>query len=185
MPRACRHTKIYWKLNHSPYNAVLISNKLCLIFSERWLLKRSHRKLARFVTAWCNRHTQWRRESKLLQPLWKVREADVLRWFLAICPRALRMLPPIGPVNNSTTGCLCQRKNKTCKDLFICLFIFKPFWLCWVFVAVCWLSLFAASGGYPPVAVRGLPIATASLVEHGILEHGTLEHRLSSCGTWA
>ena len=86
MPRACRHTKIYWKLNHSPYNAVLISNKLCLIFSERWLLKRSHRKLARFVTAWCNRHTQWRRESKLLQPLWKVREADVLRWFLAICP---------------------------------------------------------------------------------------------------
>ena len=95
------------------------------------------------------------------------------------------MLPPIGPVNNSTTGCLCQRKNKTCKDLFICLFIFKPFWLCWVFVAVCWLSLFAASGGYPPVAVRGLPIATASLVEHGILEHGTLEHRLSSCGTWA
>ena len=63
----------------------------------------------------------------MLQPLWKVREAGVFRWFLAIYPRALRMFPPIGPVNNSTSGCLCQRKNKTSKDLFICLFIFKPF----------------------------------------------------------
>ena len=63
----------------------------------------------------------------MLQPLWKVREAGVFRWFLAIYPRALRMFPPIGPVNNSTSGCLCQRKNKTSKALFIYLFIFKPF----------------------------------------------------------
>ena len=27
------------------------------------------------------------------------------------------------------------------------------FWLCWVFIAVHGLSLFAASGGYSPVAV--------------------------------
>ena len=38
------------------------------------------------------------------------------------------------------------------------------FWLCWVFLAVCWLSLVAASRGYPLVAVYGLLIVVASLV---------------------
>ena len=42
------------------------------------------------------------------------------------------------------------------------------FWLCWVFVATCGLSLVAVSGGYS-VAVGGLLIAVASLVaEHGL-----------------
>ena len=41
------------------------------------------------------------------------------------------------------------------------------FGLRWVFVAVCGLSLVAASGGYSSFVVRGLLIAVASLVaEH-------------------
>ena len=51
--------------------------------------------------------------------------------------------------------------NKNQITLFIYLFIY--FWLRWVLIAVCRLSLVAASG----VAVRGLLIAVASLVaEH-------------------
>jgi len=42
------------------------------------------------------------------------------------------------------------------------------FWLCWVFVAVCGLSLVAASRGcYTLVAMGGLLIAVASLVAEG------------------
>jgi len=58
-------------------------------------------------------------------------------------------------------------------------------------------SLFVVSGGYSPVAVHGLLIAMASLVEHRLCgsqasvaeAHGlrscgsrALEHRLNSCG---
>ena len=43
------------------------------------------------------------------------------------------------------------------------------FWLRWVFVATCRLSLVAASGGYSFVAARGLLIVVVSLVvEHGL-----------------
>ena len=38
------------------------------------------------------------------------------------------------------------------------------FWLCWVFVAVCGLSLVVASGGYSLVVVHRLLVAVASLV---------------------
>ena len=52
------------------------------------------------------------------------------------------------------------------KNLFI-LFIY--FWLHWVFVAACGLSLVVASGGLLFVAVCGPLIAVASLVaEHGL-----------------
>ena len=51
------------------------------------------------------------------------------------------------------------------------LFFFNliNFWLCWAFVAVCGLSLVAASGGYSLVVVGRILVAVASLV---------LEHRL-------
>ena len=39
---------------------------------------------------------------------------------------------------------------------FLILFIYLHFWLRWVFVAARGLSLVAASGGFFPVAVRGL-----------------------------
>ena len=48
-------------------------------------------------------------------------------------------------------------------------FLILIFWLCWVFVAVCGLSLGLASGAYSLVAVQGLLIVVASLVaEHGL-----------------
>ena len=48
-------------------------------------------------------------------------------------------------------------------------FLILIFWLCWVFVAVCGLSLVLASGAYSLVAVQGLLIVVASLVaEHGL-----------------
>ena len=36
------------------------------------------------------------------------------------------------------------------------------FWLCWVFVTACGLSIVGVSGGYSLVAVHGLLIAVAS-----------------------
>ena len=47
--------------------------------------------------------------------------------------------------------------------------IFVHFWLCWVFITACGLSLVAASGGYCLVAVLRLLIAVGSLV---------IQHRL-------
>ena len=42
------------------------------------------------------------------------------------------------------------------------------FWLCWILVAVCRLSLIVVSRGYSLIAVLGLLIAVASLIsEHG------------------
>ena len=85
--------------------------------------------------------------------------------------------------------------------LSIYLFIFKNlfvyFWLSWVFVAVCGLSLVGASGGLLFIAVRRLLIAVASrcraqalgvrasvVVARGLSSCGlrALECRLSSCG---
>ena len=50
---------------------------------------------------------------------------------------------------------------------FFYLFIY--FWLCWVFVAVCGLSVVGASRGYSLVMVCSLLIVMASLIS---------EHRL-------
>ena len=54
--------------------------------------------------------------------------------------------------------------------LYSNLFLFKKivnyFWLCWVFVAVHWLSLVAGNRGSSLDAVCRLPIDGASLGEH-------------------
>ena len=71
------------------------------------------------------------------------------------------------------------------------LYVFIYLLLCYVFIAVCGLSLFSASRGYSLSVVCGLLIVEASLVaEHGALGHmgfsscgsGAPEHRLRSCG---
>ena len=56
------------------------------------------------------------------------------------------------------------------KNKFI--YLFKYFWLRWVFVAACGLSLVVVNGGYSYVAVDVLLIAVASLVEHRFEAHG-------------
>ena len=38
------------------------------------------------------------------------------------------------------------------------LIYFLYFWLCWVFIAACGLSLVVASGGYSLVGVHGFPM---------------------------
>ena len=54
-------------------------------------------------------------------------------------------------------------------EIFLKHFIYLAsyFWLHWVFVAACGLSLVAPSRGYSVVAVLGL-ITEAALVEHGL-----------------
>ena len=81
-------------------------------------------------------------------------------------------------------------------------FIFFPifFWLRWVFIAVCGLSLVAASGGSSSLRCaashRGgfsccgawaLGMRASVVVARGLSSCGSwaLEHRLSSCGAWA
>ena len=74
------------------------------------------------------------------------------------------------------------------------------FWLCWVFVAVCGLSLVAASGatlcrgtqasycgGFPCCGAQALGTRASVVVAHGLSSCGSqvLEHRLSSCGKQA
>ena len=55
------------------------------------------------------------------------------------------------------------------KYFFIYLFIFIYFWLRWVFVIACGLSLDAASRDYSSFVVHGLLVAVASLVvQHGL-----------------
>ena len=82
--------------------------------------------------------------------------------------------------------------------LFIYLFIY--FWLRWVFVAVCGLSLVAASGGYSSLQCMGFSLwwllllrstalgtQASVVVSHGLSSCGSraLGCRLSSCGMWA
>ena len=50
--------------------------------------------------------------------------------------------------------------------LFYSLFVYFYFWLCWVFVAACGLSLVAVRRDYSLVAVHELLIVVAFLVEH-------------------
>ena len=52
-----------------------------------------------------------------------------------------------------------------CAYIFFFFFIYSTFWLCWVFVASCRLSLIAENGVYPPVEVPRLPTVVASLLQ--------------------
>ena len=58
-------------------------------------------------------------------------------------------------------------------EAFLALFIYLIWWLWWVFVAACGLSLVVVSGGNCLVAIQGPLIAVASLV---------VEHRLKAFG---
>ena len=55
-------------------------------------------------------------------------------------------------------------------SIYLFIYLFTYFWLPWVFVAVCGLSLVVESGGYSLVLAHGLHIVVASfVVEHGLL----------------
>ena len=65
------------------------------------------------------------------------------------------------------------------KNFNINLFIY--FWLCWVFVAVCRLSLVAASGGYSLLWCTGFSLRWLLLWQ----SMGSRRAGFSSCGMWA
>ena len=69
-----------------------------------------------------------------------------------------------------------------CLGIFINLFIlFIYFWLRWVFIAACGLSLVAASGGYSLLQHADFPLRWLLLLR----STGSRRTSFSSCGTWA
>ena len=82
----------------------------------------------------------------------------------------------------------------TAREFLIISFFFLNFWLCWVFVAACGLSLVAVSRGYSLLAARGLSYCSGfSCYRAQALEcvgfcscsSQALECGLSSCGARA
>ena len=79
--------------------------------------------------------------------------------------------------------------------IYIFIYLFIYFWLRWVFVAACRLSLVAVSGGYTSLqctgfsccGARALGAWTSVVVAHGLSSCGlqALECRLSNCGVRA
>ena len=61
------------------------------------------------------------------------------------------------------------------------VFLFLFFWLCWVFVAVCGLSLAAATRGYSSLRCAGFSLRWLLL----LWSMGSRRPGFSSCGTWA
>ena len=61
------------------------------------------------------------------------------------------------------------------------IYLFIYFWLCWVFIAVLWLSLVAASGGYSSLWCMGFSSWWLLL----LWSMGSGHVGFSSCGTWA
>ena len=75
-----------------------------------------------------------------------------------------------------------HRHVSTMRDFFFnflnLLILFIYFWLCWVFVAACGLSLVMVSGGYSLVVVQRLLTGVASCWGAQALK----AYGLSSCG---
>ena len=98
-----------------------------------------------------------------------------------------------------------KREQKPCFSLKISIFVinffffnlsfglFIYFWLCWIFVAACGLSLVAASGAHSSLRCAGFSLRWLLLLwstgsrRAGFSSCGSqaLERRLSSCGAWA
>ena len=73
--------------------------------------------------------------------------------------------------------------------IFNYLFIYFYFWLRWVFVAVCGLSLVAASRGYSSLQCAGFShcggFSRCGARAVGAWVSVVVARRLSSCGVWA
>ena len=65
--------------------------------------------------------------------------------------------------------------------IFFFLNLFIYFWLRWVFVAVCWVSLVAVSGGYSSLRCTGFPLRWLLLLR----STGSRLAGFSTCVTWA
>ena len=98
-----------------------------------------------------------------------------------------QILFPFRLLHNIEQSSLCYT------TVFLFFYKFIYFWLCWVFVAACGLSLVAASGGYSSLRCRGFLLWCLLLLWSTGSRHAgfsscgsrALERRLSSCGTQA
>ena len=52
----------------------------------------------------------------------------------------------------------CSWEGRGGTEIFLYVYLFIYFWLCWVFVAARWLSLVAASGGYSSLWCSGFSL---------------------------
>ena len=91
--------------------------------------------------------------------------------------RARTRVPCIG--RQTLNHCATREAHSFFLNKFICLFIY--FWLCWVFVAVCRLSLVAVSRGYSSLWCAGFSLSWLLLLR----STGSRRAGFSSCGTWA
>ena len=66
-------------------------------------------------------------------------------------------------------------------SIYISFWFFFFFWLCWVFVAVCGLSLVVARGGYSSLRCVGFSLRWLLLLR----STGSRSAGFSNCGTWA
>ena len=71
--------------------------------------------------------------------------------------------------------------SSTCFVLFCFVFICFYFWLCWIVVAVCQLSLVVVSRGYSSLQCVGFSLRWLLL----LWSTGSRHAGFSSCGTWA
>ena len=67
------------------------------------------------------------------------------------------------------------------KKIYLSIYLFIYFWLCWVLVAVHGLSLVAAGGGYSSLWCSGFSLRWLLLLQSTGSRHGGF----SSCGTRA
>ena len=79
------------------------------------------------------------------------------------------------------TCALCVYSSTLSFFFFFKFYLFIYFWLRWVFVAACWLSLVAASGGYSSLQCAGFSLRWLLLLQSTSSRHVGF----SSCGTWA
>ena len=73
---------------------------------------------------------------------------------------------------------MCVKLLKIVKH---CIYLFIYFWLSWVFIAVCGLSLVAAKRGYSSLQCTGFSLRWLLLLQ----STGSKHVGFSSCGSWA
>ena len=108
-----------------------------------------------------------------------VASGSAKRWAALFCPQVFQCPGLRGSESPNIQGL------ETFVSLHLCLFFV---WLCWVLVAVCKLSLVAASGGYSSLQCTGFSLRWLLLLQSaGFSSCGSraLERRLSSCGARA
>ena len=117
-------------------------------------------------------------KNRLNTTLWRILEAQILQTQFnkgQVIERKVGKQREIfwSPTPHSAGVCCPALPDSRGNSSLFLNFIYFYFWLCWVFLSACGLSLAAASGGSSLVVLHGLLIAVTSLaVKHGLQAHG-------------